>query len=217
MKRLCADLTCRHVATGKPCSCLAGRLHAELLDLRPRVVALTASLAEQQAENAAVARVLESALSERRNSDLALATVEADLLAAQDQVATLRAEAERRATLSTLRFALPPESESEPLPFRKDDAGKVRVELVPPAGVLEVGRAFTYGAAKYGADNWRRGAHWTRYVGAALRHVYAWACGIDADPESGLSHLAHASACLLILMEMQRERIGTDDRRGGGR
>ena len=35
--------------------------------------------------------------------------------------------------------------------FRKDDAGKVRVELVPPAALLEVGRAFTYGAEKYGA------------------------------------------------------------------
>lgn len=98
--------------------------------------------------------------------------------------------------------------------FRKDDAGKVRVELVPPAALLEVGRAFTYGAEKYGADNWRKGAGWSRYVGASLRHVLAWSSGEDADAESGLSHLAHAAACLLILMELQRGRLGADDRRG---
>ena len=43
-----------------------------------------------------------------------------------------------------------------------------------------------------GYHNWRDGLDWTRVSSAVLRHLSAWHGGEDIDPESGLSHLAHA-------------------------
>nr|WP_244982022.1 dATP/dGTP diphosphohydrolase domain-containing protein [Corallococcus exercitus] len=54
--------------------------------------------------------------------------------------------------------------------------------------------------------------NWRRYVGAALRHTLAFARGEDTDPETGLSHLAHTAACLMILRELQIDSLGSDDR-----
>lgn len=101
---------------------------------------------------------------------------------------------------------------SETPTFKKHDTSKNRVELVPVRPLEEIALAFTYGAIKYDADNYRRGTAWRRYVGAALRHLLAWARGEDTDPETGLSHLAHAAACLMILRELQLDGLGTDDR-----
>ena len=85
---------------------------------------------------------------------------------------------------------------------RKDDAGKRRMDLLPPLAVEAVADVLTFGAAKYGPDNWRMvdGRHW-RYHAAALRHVFAWARGERSDPETGQHHLAHAACCLLFLLE----------------
>jgi hypothetical protein len=83
---------------------------------------------------------------------------------------------------------------------------------VPVRPLEEIALAFTYGAQKYEPDNYRRGTNWRRYLGAALRHTLAFARGEDADPETGLSHLAHAAACLMILRELQLDGLGADDR-----
>jgi hypothetical protein len=45
--------------------------------------------------------------------------------------------------------------------------------------------------------------------------MFAWWRGEDTDPETGLSHLAHAGCCLMFLMEYQRNSWGTDDRLKG--
>lgn len=94
----------------------------------------------------------------------------------------------------------------------KHDSQKVRVELLPFTALEEVGKAFTYGAKKYADHNYRRGMAWSRLLGAALRHLFAWARGEAADAESGLSHLAHAGACVLMLLDAELHQLGTDDR-----
>ncbi len=71
-----------------------------------------------------------------------------------------------------------------------------------------IAEVLTFGASKYGANNWRRGARWGRYYAALLRHLFAWWRGQDLDPETGLSHLAHAGRCLVFLMEYQRNGWG---------
>lgn len=86
---------------------------------------------------------------------------------------------------------------------RKDDAGKPRMELLPPVALEAVARVLTYGAQKYGAENWR-GVERSRYIGAALRHVFAHVRGEKHDPETGESHLAHAACSLLFALETQR-------------
>lgn len=89
---------------------------------------------------------------------------------------------------------------------------KPRLDLLPTAAVEQIAAVLTYGAGKYEDNNWCRGARWGRYYAALLRHVFAWWRGEDCDPETGLSHLAHAGCCLLFLMEYQRNGWGRDDR-----
>jgi hypothetical protein len=85
----------------------------------------------------------------------------------------------------------------------KDDAGKLRYELLPMAPVDEIVRVLGFGAAKYDDDNWRRVEDAeNRYYAAAMRHLSAWRQGENIDPESGRSHLAHAACCLVFLMEL---------------
>lgn len=95
---------------------------------------------------------------------------------------------------------------------KKHDGEKVRLELVPFTALFAVGDAFTYGAKKYADHNYRLGMKWSRLLGAALRHLAAWGAGEDHDPESGLPHLAHAGACVLMLLDAELQRLGTDDR-----
>lgn len=94
----------------------------------------------------------------------------------------------------------------------KYDQNKVRMELLPNLGLVEVGKVFTFGAEKYGDHNWRAGIKWTRLLGAAIRHTTAFLLGQDKDPESGYSHLAHAVACLLMIIEFKFTKPEFDDR-----
>jgi len=97
---------------------------------------------------------------------------------------------------------------------RHDDEDKVRVDLIPSGILVEVGRVFRYGAKKYGANNWQRGMRWNRLYASSLRHLLSWQNGRDDDKESGLSHLSHAIANLMMLRMMQGMGLGEDDRQG---
>lgn len=79
---------------------------------------------------------------------------------------------------------------------------KPGISNVPPVGMLEVGRVMAVGAAKYGPMNWRHAdVSSSIYYDAAMRHLFQWWDGLEADEETGISHLAHAAACLLILLD----------------
>ena len=93
-------------------------------------------------------------------------------------------------------------------PGRKDDDGKVRVDLLPAGALGAVARVLTFGANKYGDNNWQNVMPRSRYYGAALRHLFARARGEVLDRESGLPHLAHAACCVLFLLSYE---VGHDD------
>jgi hypothetical protein len=95
----------------------------------------------------------------------------------------------------------------------KTHDGKARMDLLPLRALAEVARAFASGL-KNGRKpwNWLQGADWSLYHAAALRHLAAFQDREDSDPESGLSHLAHAIASILILLTYQLMGLGTDDR-----
>lgn len=96
-----------------------------------------------------------------------------------------------------------------------DNSTGVVGRIVPgPAAILQVGRAFGYGAKKYADDNWRHGngLAYRRLLGAALRHCYQWSSHENLDPESGLPHLAHAAASVLMLLDLVLHKHGVDDR-----
>lgn len=94
----------------------------------------------------------------------------------------------------------------------KYDNNKPDVSLLPPEALLEIAKVFDFGKGKYSAHNWRGGFVWTRISSAVLRHIYAWLKGEDKDPESGLSHLAHAACGLMFLLTFEVTKKGEDDR-----
>jgi hypothetical protein len=96
--------------------------------------------------------------------------------------------------------------------FKKHDADKNRMELLPPFSLQAIAGIFTFGAKKYDDFNYMRGAKWSRYYGALQRHLNAWYQGEENDPETGKSHLYHAGCCIMILIETQQFEKGEDDR-----
>lgn len=94
----------------------------------------------------------------------------------------------------------------------KHDDSKSRVDLLSWPAMKGIGDVLKFGATKYAPDNWRRGFAWRRLIGAALRHLFAFADGEDDDPESGLSHIDHAACCVMFLSEHQKRSLGEDDR-----
>lgn len=94
--------------------------------------------------------------------------------------------------------------EDAPTTGSKHDSGKPLMGAVPPNALLAVAKVLTFGAEKYGRDNWRQVKNAeTRYMDAALRHINAYQRGEAADPESGESHLAHAVCSLMFILELQ--------------
>lgn len=69
-----------------------------------------------------------------------------------------------------------------------------------------------HGADKYGAHNWRAGIKLSRLIGATLRHLLAFMRGEDFDSETGMSHLLHASCCLMMLYVTWVKDKSQDDR-----
>lgn len=88
---------------------------------------------------------------------------------------------------------------------RKDDSGKVRVDLFPPQALIAISLVLGFGANKYGEDNWRQvDRAKDRYYAATLRHLLAWREGRENDEESGLPHLAHAACSIVFLLVLDR-------------
>lgn len=94
----------------------------------------------------------------------------------------------------------------------KHDGGKEDMSLLSTIAIKELTQVLDFGKRKYASHNWRKGMQWTRLSSAALRHIFAWIGGEDKDPESGLSHLAHAMCCLMFLLEYKTTRASLDDR-----
>jgi hypothetical protein len=94
---------------------------------------------------------------------------------------------------------------------------KVSLSKVPPVAVAQCAMALMDGAEKYGAYNWREKAvRASIYVDACERHLLAWFDGEERAQDSGVHHLAHAMACLAILLDAQATGNLVDDRPAGG-
>lgn len=94
----------------------------------------------------------------------------------------------------------------------KHDAEKPRMDLLSTEALLQIANVMGYGAKKYSAHNWRGGIAWSRVIAAALRHITAFNAGENLDPETGLSHIAHASCCLMFLLDYIKSHPELDDR-----
>ncbi len=95
--------------------------------------------------------------------------------------------------------------------------GKIPMHLWPATATAMGAIGLLDGRSKYGQNNWREaGVRASVYVSACQRHLAAWFEGEDSDPDSQLPHLAHALACLAILVDAQAADKLTDDRQYPG-
>ena len=107
----------------------------------------------------------------------------------------------------------------------KSDAGKLRMDLIPPEAVESLARVLTYGATgvpfqagcagksdPYPERNWERGMAWSRVFAAINRHLWSWWAGEECDRESGLSGIEHVLCCAAFLVAYEKRHAGTDDR-----
>lgn len=84
---------------------------------------------------------------------------------------------------------------------KKKDHGKPMWDLLPYRQVAQIVDILTFGASKYGPNQWQAVENpGDRYFAALMRHLTAWKEGEEIDEESGKSHLSHAGCCLLFLM-----------------
>lgn len=95
-----------------------------------------------------------------------------------------------------------PENSTNP----KDLIGikKPRLSLVPTSAMIHMSQAMANGADKYGPYNWReKKVQSGIYIDAALRHIMSYFDGEEVASDSGVKHLAHAMACLAILLDAE--------------
>jgi hypothetical protein len=78
---------------------------------------------------------------------------------------------------------------------------KRRYDLIEPKFLEAVADVMTWGLTKYPEDNWK--SLDLNHMASILRHIEAHRNGQILDPESGLPHLAHATARIMMLYDSQ--------------
>lgn len=97
----------------------------------------------------------------------------------------------------------------------KDAIGsnKLPLHLWPSTATALGSLGLLDGACKYGRSNFRAiGVRASIYYDAASRHLNSWFEGENTDPDSGLPHLAHALACIAIIVDAEAAGKLNDDR-----
>ena len=90
---------------------------------------------------------------------------------------------------------------------------KAQLQLLPISAERHAAAALADGADKYGQFNWRaEKIEPGQYVAACRRHLAAWYEGEECAPDSGVHHLGHAIATLMILLDAQEHGCLNDDR-----
>jgi Domain of unknown function (DUF5664) len=94
----------------------------------------------------------------------------------------------------------------------KMDQDRPRYDLIPILALEQVAEVFRFGAGKYGERNWETGLRWGRLWRAAISHLVKFWRGETNDDESGLPHLAHAAASVLMLIDTTLRHPQLDSR-----
>jgi hypothetical protein len=91
---------------------------------------------------------------------------------------------------------------------KKNDAGKLRWDLLPINQIEEVVKVLTHGSIEYGDENWKLVSNFrNRYYAATMRHLTAWRQGVILDSKTSLHHTAHAICSLIFLMWHDMEHL----------
>lgn len=87
----------------------------------------------------------------------------------------------------------------------KTDTGKDRLDLLPYAGLASAAKAFEYGLGEYGHNNYQNAKSYRPFLAAAYRHLAKKLDGEDLDKDSGLGHISHSLACLLMAEQLKAQ------------
>lgn len=84
----------------------------------------------------------------------------------------------------------------------KFDNDKVDWMILPYDAIEEIIKVMEFGARKYARGNFAsgEGLEYTRVLNSLMRHILAFSRGEDLDPETGISHMAHAGCNVLFLL-----------------
>lgn len=99
------------------------------------------------------------------------------------------------------------------------NAGKNRMELVPPEWEWALGDVTTQGSKKYDERNWERGMDWSSMIGCMKRHLTKFLAGEKYDGDefdieagtTGCHHLAMVAWNALALMSYDLRGVGNND------
>ena len=99
------------------------------------------------------------------------------------------------------------------------NAGKIRMELLPPEWIWALADVMTQGAKKYDARNWELGMGWGSLIGCIFRHTLKFMAGERYDGTgydkkagtTGCHHMAMAAWNCLALMTYDLRKIGKND------
>jgi hypothetical protein len=91
------------------------------------------------------------------------------------------------------------------------DAGKLRMDLIPPEWEEGLAEVLTKGAEKYEPRNWELGMPWSKIIGSARRHLLKFQKGERYDPETGCHHLFMAAWNILALASYDVRGLGEND------
>lgn len=100
----------------------------------------------------------------------------------------------------------------------KYDKGKVDWMILPLHSLERIAEVFKYAEEnKYSRFNFAMGdgLAYSRIINSTVRHLFDFAKGEDIDKETGLNHIAHAGANILMLLHyiQNKERYCNDDRK----
>lgn len=109
------------------------------------------------------------------------------------------------------------ESKTRPTTALKFDENKTDWAILPFGAIEEIIKVLKFGENKYARGNFadNGGLNYSRLINALMRHTIAFARGEDKDPETGLSHMAHAGCCVIFLLHYitQKDKFSTNDDR----
>jgi hypothetical protein len=98
-------------------------------------------------------------------------------------------------------------------PSAKIKTPKLNPLYFPMLAMPYIWSVFNKGLVKYSPFSWRDGETGSmELLNAALRHIYLYVSGTDLDSESGESHISHAAANLLLLLDMLENGTLVDNR-----
>jgi hypothetical protein len=88
----------------------------------------------------------------------------------------------------------------------RNDIGKIRLDLIPPEALLELGEVFGEGAVSHGDENWKKGMPNSVVINHMLRHLLLYMKG-DRDE----LHMGKVMFGCCVLIWNEENNINLED------